>query len=77
MIIDQKILVHGSMNLGQKSLNNFEHIQITEDSEMIKQFTKRFDKMWKTRLHFTEFIPEPVTAPALPSHCDNLSDYQL
>lgn len=46
IIIDNKVLLHGSINLGRQSLRNFEQFEITFDKEMIKTFRLRFDKMW-------------------------------
>ena len=53
MTIDDKYLVEGSMNLGEKSLKNYEHITISTNKEIIKQFNKRFESMWNNQDRFS------------------------
>ena len=55
MVIDDLVLVHGSMNLGQKSLKNFEHLEITFNKTLINKFTQRFDNMWNNQSKFSDF----------------------
>ena len=49
IIIDNQIVLHGSMNLGKQSLRNNEQFEITFDKDVIKQFRLRFDKMWTNK----------------------------
>ncbi|CAI2368709.1 unnamed protein product [Moneuplotes crassus] len=54
MIIDSKTLIHGSMNLGNQSMRNYEHFIITKDKSHISKFKQRFNNMWGKKRHFVE-----------------------
>jgi hypothetical protein len=47
-------LVEGSMNLGKKSLENYEHVSVHQNIAILSRFKKRFQRMWKdsTNMHF-------------------------
>jgi phosphatidylserine/phosphatidylglycerophosphate/cardiolipin synthase-like enzyme len=46
IIVDGKWLAKGSMNLGKKSLKNYEHLELTKNEKAIWEFMNRFEKMW-------------------------------
>lgn len=54
IIIDDLYLVEGSMNLGKKSLENYEHVSVHQNIAILSRFKKRFQRMWKdsTNMHF-------------------------
>jgi phosphatidylserine/phosphatidylglycerophosphate/cardiolipin synthase-like enzyme len=41
IVIDNKILIEGSMNMGKKSLENYEHITVTREQTAIDSFAER------------------------------------
>ena len=55
MIIDDKYIVEGSMNLGEKSLKNYEHITISTDKHTIQAFNARFESMWNNQERFSNY----------------------
>jgi phosphatidylserine/phosphatidylglycerophosphate/cardiolipin synthase-like enzyme len=54
MVIDDKFVVHGSMNLGEKSLKNYEHLTISSEIKSINQFANRFEAMWSNNNRFSD-----------------------
>ena len=46
IVIDRSIVIHGSMNLGDNSLKNYEHFTISDDKSTINQFINRFNQIW-------------------------------
>lgn len=56
MVIDNEFVVHGSMNLGEKSLKNYEHLTISSEVKTIKQFSDRFEAMWTNSNRFSDCI---------------------
>ena len=55
MVIDRKLVIYGSMNLGEKSLKNYEHITISKDEGVIEEFILRFNEMWEDKSKMTDF----------------------
>ena len=85
MIIDNRVLVHGSMNLGGKSLHNYEHVAITDSNLYINKFKRRFDQMWDSDYFYdyTEFMTEVIVNKILQVKKDSpekfdvmIQDYQ-
>lgn len=52
--IDDKFLIFGSMNLGECSLKNYEHITISQDKKTIQAFKDRFNQMFNSKM-FAEY----------------------
>ncbi len=44
------------MNLGNKSLFNYEQVEISKDRGKIKAFSKRFDQMWVKNRYFRTVV---------------------
>ena len=55
IVIDDRYLIEGSMNLGEKSLKNYEHITVSQDKDSIKQFSERFESMWENNNRFSDY----------------------
>ncbi|CAI2363327.1 unnamed protein product [Moneuplotes crassus] len=51
-IVADNTLIFGSMNMGKKSLMNYEHISVTSNKKAIRKFSNRFDRLW----HSSDFI---------------------
>lgn len=56
IVIDDEFVVHGSMNLGEKSLKNYEHLTISSELKTINQFSDRFEAMWTNGNRFSDCI---------------------
>ena len=55
MIIDDKYVIEGSMNLGEKSLKNYEHVTISTEPNTISTFNRRFEAMWGNDNRFSDY----------------------
>lgn len=55
IIIDDKYLIEGSMNLGEKSLKNYEHVTVCTDKDVLSQFEERFYQMWGNSQRFSDY----------------------
>ena len=49
------------MNLGEKSLKNYEHITVSQEKEIIGQFEERFHAMWENSNRFSDYTNDDLS----------------
>jgi len=71
MIIDDKFLVEGSMNLGEKSLRNYEHLTVSTEVDTIDAFRNRFEAMWANENRFSQYTNDDDENSSKPEEIIN------
>jgi len=61
------------MNLGEKSLKNYEHITVSQDKEIIEQFSDNFLSMWANTNRFSDYTNDDDDEAAIETSPNPIS----